>query len=39
LPLKYNEELLGVKANRKGEVIYTKYSTGECTYFDGFVLI
>jgi len=35
LPLKYNEELLEVKTNRKGEVVCAKYSTGEHTYFDG----
>jgi len=35
LPLKYNEELLGVKTNKKGEIICTKYIAGEHTYFEG----
>ena len=35
LPPKCNEKLLGVNTNKKGEVIYAKYTTGECTYFEG----
>jgi hypothetical protein len=35
LPLKHNEMLVGVKTNKKGEIIYAKYSTGEHTYFEG----
>jgi len=32
---KRNEKLLGVKTNKKGEVICAKYITGERTYFEG----
>jgi hypothetical protein len=35
LPPKHNETLVGVKTNKKGEIICTKYSTGEHTYFEG----
>jgi len=35
LPLKHNEKLLGVKTNRKGEVVYAKYTIGDHTYFEG----
>jgi len=35
LPPKNNEKLLGVKTNKKGKVIYAKYTTGECTYYEG----
>jgi hypothetical protein len=35
LPPKHNEMLLGVKTNKKGEIVCAKYSTGECTYFEG----
>jgi hypothetical protein len=35
LPPKHNETLVGVKTNKKGEIICAKYSTGECTYFEG----
>jgi len=35
LPPKRNEKLLGVKTNKKGEVVCTKYTTGERTYFEG----
>jgi hypothetical protein len=27
--------LVGVKTNKKGEIVYAKYSTGEHTYFEG----
>jgi hypothetical protein len=39
LPPRCNEMLLGVKINKKGEVVCAKYTTGEHTYFDGFTLI
>jgi hypothetical protein len=35
LPPKHNEVLMGVKTNKKGEMVCTKYSTGDCTYFEG----
>jgi hypothetical protein len=35
LPPKHNKTLVGVKTNKKGEIICTKYSTGEHTYFEG----
>jgi septal ring factor EnvC (AmiA/AmiB activator) len=35
LPPKHNEMLVGVKTNKKGEIVYAKYSTGERTYFEG----
>jgi hypothetical protein len=35
LPPKHNETLVGVKTNKKGEIICAKYSTGKCTYFEG----
>jgi hypothetical protein len=35
LPSKHNEMLVGMKTNKKGEIIYAKYSTGEHTYFEG----
>jgi hypothetical protein len=35
LPPKHNETLVGVKTNKKGEIVYAKYSTGERTYFEG----
>ena len=35
LPPKHNEELLGVKTNRKGEVVYAKYTIRDRTYFEG----
>jgi hypothetical protein len=35
LPPKHNETLVGVKTNKKGEIICAKYSTGERTYFEG----
>jgi hypothetical protein len=35
LPLKHNETLVGVKTNKKGEIVCAKYSTGERTYFEG----
>jgi hypothetical protein len=35
LPSKHNETLVGVKTNKKGEIVCAKYSTGECTYFEG----
>lgn len=35
LPPKHNETLVGMKTNKNGEIIYVKYSTGECTYFEG----
>jgi septal ring factor EnvC (AmiA/AmiB activator) len=35
LPPKHNEMLVGVKTNKKGEIICAKYSTGERTYFEG----
>ena len=35
LPPKHNVKLLGVKTNRKGEVICTKYTTIDHTYFEG----
>jgi hypothetical protein len=34
LPLKHNETL-GVKTNKKGEIVCAKYNTGERTYFEG----
>jgi hypothetical protein len=35
LQLKPNETLLGVKKNRSGEIVCTKYTNGECPYFEG----
>jgi septal ring factor EnvC (AmiA/AmiB activator) len=35
LPPKHNETLVGVKTNKKGEIVYAKYNTGERTYFEG----
>jgi septal ring factor EnvC (AmiA/AmiB activator) len=35
LPPKHNETLVGVKTNKKGEIVCAKYSTGERTYFEG----
>jgi hypothetical protein len=35
LPPKHNETLVGVKTNKKGEIVCAKYSTGEHTYFEG----
>jgi len=35
LPPKRNEKLLGVKTNKKGEVVCGKYTTGERAYFEG----
>jgi septal ring factor EnvC (AmiA/AmiB activator) len=35
LPPKHNETLIGVKTNKKGEIVCAKYSTGKCTYFEG----
>jgi septal ring factor EnvC (AmiA/AmiB activator) len=35
LPPKHNETLVGVKTNKKGEIVYAKYSTGKHTYFEG----
>jgi hypothetical protein len=35
LPPKHNETLVGVKTNKKGEIICAKYSTREHTYFEG----
>ena len=35
MPPKYNEVLCGVKTNKNGEIICTKYSTRERTYFKG----
>jgi hypothetical protein len=32
---KHNETLIGVKTNKKGEIICVKYSIGERTYFEG----
>jgi hypothetical protein len=32
---KHNETLVGVKTNKSGKIVCTKYSTGECTYFKG----
>ena len=32
---KYNEVLMGVETNKKGEIVYAKYSTRERTYFEG----
>jgi len=32
---KRNEKLLVVKTNKKGEVVYAKYTTGDHTYFEG----
>jgi len=34
LPPKRNEKLLGVKTNKKGEVVCTKYTTGDHIYFE-----
>jgi hypothetical protein len=33
LPPKHNETLVGVKTNKKGEIVCAKYSTREHTYF------
>ena len=33
LPPKHNEKLLGVKTNRKGEVVCARYTTDDRTYF------
>jgi hypothetical protein len=38
LPPKHNETLVGVKTNKSGEIICAKYSTGDCTYFEGVCL-
>ena len=35
LPLKPNEKLLGLKTNRKREVVCAKYTTRDRTYFEG----
>jgi hypothetical protein len=35
LPPKHNETLVGVKTNKKGEIVCAKYSTGKRTYFEG----
>jgi septal ring factor EnvC (AmiA/AmiB activator) len=35
LPPKHNETLVGVKTNKKGEIVCAKYNTGEHTYFEG----
>jgi hypothetical protein len=35
LPPKHNETLMGVKTNKSGEIVCAKYSTRECTYFEG----
>jgi hypothetical protein len=35
LPPKHNETLVGVKTNKSGKIVCTKYSTGERTYFKG----
>jgi hypothetical protein len=35
LPPKHNETLVGVKTNKKGEIVCAKYSTGKRTYFKG----
>jgi len=35
LPSKRNEKLLGVKTNKKGEVVCAKYTIGDHTYFEG----
>jgi septal ring factor EnvC (AmiA/AmiB activator) len=35
LPPKHNETLVGVKTNKKGEIVCAKYSTGDHTYFEG----
>jgi hypothetical protein len=35
LPPKHNETLVGVKTNNSGEIVYVKYNTGDCTYFEG----
>ena len=35
LPPKCNEKLLGVKTNKKGEVVCAKNTTSERTYFEG----
>jgi hypothetical protein len=35
LPPKHNETLVGVKTNKKGEIVCAKYSARECTYFKG----
>jgi hypothetical protein len=35
LPSKHNEMLVGVKTNKKGEIVCAKYNTGEHTYFEG----
>jgi hypothetical protein len=32
---KHNETLVGVKTNKKREIVCVKYSTGERTYFEG----
>jgi hypothetical protein len=36
LPPKHNETLVGVKTNKKGEIVCAKYNTGQRTYFEGF---
>ena len=36
LPPRHNEKLLGVKTNKKGEVVCAKYTTCECTSLRGF---
>ena len=35
MPPKCNKKLLGVKTNKKGEVVCAKYTTSERTYFEG----
>jgi hypothetical protein len=35
LPPNHNEVLMGVKTNKKGEIICAKYSTEDRTYFEG----
>jgi hypothetical protein len=35
LPPKHNETLVGVKTNKSGEIVCTKYNTGDHTYFKG----
>jgi hypothetical protein len=39
LPPKHNEVLMGVKTNKKGEIIYAKYNTRDHTYLEGVLLI
>jgi hypothetical protein len=35
LPPKHNETLVGVKTNKKGEIVCAKYNTRERTYVEG----